>query len=673
MAEQRLQATIPQDWQESDGYCLLQVCVPNSLEWIVAVKSAIHSLARGRYWRADGPRKAIDPNAVEIVDAQAITREIHESICVTCLDDIKALHHQQIQANLLLYSALTRTQVNLDLDTNPVINQFGDADANHTAASPFWTTLNETWVSYNFADVIFHTFNKPFTLFPDIDGISTFFELVNTLDGHVVNVNNNLDRIHDAIVNRLNRLINKLHNLFTLSRPDIDFLTEGFNITTLLATSLTDYDDRFPGIWDWIKSILSGDASVGNPRSLFKTVDTPAGMLTPATYKSITKVIDEKEAGGTTLSNIDQSLSKLLEVHKRFDISPQPVPATDSYKNSRIYQVLDLQAKHQSDSKFQLDRIADTLEQWPNTQPPTVNVTNNVPTPTVNVTNSIDFTEIVGKLGGIVNAIDRLAAKPNEGWNSDNIQQLMDTLADLSIQAVAVSGEGNVVLSDGCCPDNVTKPKPADPKPTKPTYLPIITKPTDLYKPIDEYHPDPCKPINTSWLIDVMEFFIGIIDTIEDTFGADAARWAAVPVLTALALIPGVSGTLSGLGLIVATPNIPIVDEVAVTVAGWAVTAYVIYIFMNLGIEGLRIFVDWIKYDYSLWTALECGESTLGWDEVIDLLTFGLFKYLDGIVTVKRIRKTGKTSEEVKQFFSDGLKQLYREEVKRLPGKSRIK
>jgi len=72
--------TIPSDWnEEGDGFQIVALCIPNSPQWRAIFVGRISDLAYGRnYNKLTGT----------IVDAQAIARNIFESMTMTCLDDV---------------------------------------------------------------------------------------------------------------------------------------------------------------------------------------------------------------------------------------------------------------------------------------------------------------------------------------------------------------------------------------------------------------------------------------------------------------------------------------------------------------------------------------------------------------------------------------------------------
>jgi len=72
------QVPIPGD-VEPDAWTSMILCVPADGEWLSAVRGALGSLARGRYWLADGRQGSIRA-------AQAVARRIGESIMICDLD-----------------------------------------------------------------------------------------------------------------------------------------------------------------------------------------------------------------------------------------------------------------------------------------------------------------------------------------------------------------------------------------------------------------------------------------------------------------------------------------------------------------------------------------------------------------------------------------------------------
>lgn len=71
---------IPDDWtEETDGYTLALVCIPDSKYWRAIVRGQIQILSYGRLW---------DEGTGTIKDVQAIGREIYESFMTCKLDDL---------------------------------------------------------------------------------------------------------------------------------------------------------------------------------------------------------------------------------------------------------------------------------------------------------------------------------------------------------------------------------------------------------------------------------------------------------------------------------------------------------------------------------------------------------------------------------------------------------
>jgi len=75
-----MKSPIPDDWnEESDGYALLLLCIPNSQLWRATVRGRIADIAGGRVW---------DERTGRVTDVQAIGREIFDSMAICKLDDL---------------------------------------------------------------------------------------------------------------------------------------------------------------------------------------------------------------------------------------------------------------------------------------------------------------------------------------------------------------------------------------------------------------------------------------------------------------------------------------------------------------------------------------------------------------------------------------------------------
>lgn len=72
---------IPDDWLESDGFALVTFCIPNSRQWRGIAVGMVENYSYGRFWlRSSGV----------ITDAQAVGREVFETMSICKLDEILA-------------------------------------------------------------------------------------------------------------------------------------------------------------------------------------------------------------------------------------------------------------------------------------------------------------------------------------------------------------------------------------------------------------------------------------------------------------------------------------------------------------------------------------------------------------------------------------------------------
>lgn len=72
--------TIPSDWnEETDGFQLVAMCIPNSRQWRGIFVGQISDLAYGRNW---------NKKSGVILDVQPVARDIFESMSMACLDDV---------------------------------------------------------------------------------------------------------------------------------------------------------------------------------------------------------------------------------------------------------------------------------------------------------------------------------------------------------------------------------------------------------------------------------------------------------------------------------------------------------------------------------------------------------------------------------------------------------
>lgn len=72
--------TIPSDWnEETDGFQLVLMCIPNSRQWRGITVGQIEDFTYGRNW---------NKLTGTITEAQAVARDIFESMTMACLDDV---------------------------------------------------------------------------------------------------------------------------------------------------------------------------------------------------------------------------------------------------------------------------------------------------------------------------------------------------------------------------------------------------------------------------------------------------------------------------------------------------------------------------------------------------------------------------------------------------------
>ena len=74
-----MKLTIPNDWQQNNGYTLVWFCIPNSPKWRATVYGKLYELTWWYNW---------DKNTGVINDAKARANEILESLCMANCDDI---------------------------------------------------------------------------------------------------------------------------------------------------------------------------------------------------------------------------------------------------------------------------------------------------------------------------------------------------------------------------------------------------------------------------------------------------------------------------------------------------------------------------------------------------------------------------------------------------------
>jgi hypothetical protein len=150
--------TIPSDWNEAeDGYLLYTLCLPNSRQWRGIFVGHISDLAYGRnYNKLTGT----------ITEAQAIAREVFESMGSVCLDDI-LVAVQCLCRQTTIVAESTEEEAG-DIDTPPFRGavsvgpgeQFPDTgtyyDAKCNAANAIYDTVlgSIDWLRVNDVDML---------------------------------------------------------------------------------------------------------------------------------------------------------------------------------------------------------------------------------------------------------------------------------------------------------------------------------------------------------------------------------------------------------------------------------------------------------------------------------------------------------------------------------------
>jgi hypothetical protein len=154
--------TIPSDWdEETDGYQLAVICVPNSRQWRGIFIGQISDLSYGRnYNRLTGT----------ITGAQEIARDIFESMTMTCLDDVIIA----LQCVCSSMTTLAEKSGDTEQEIDPPLSdgtvgigpgeQFPDQeayfDAKCNVANGIYDTVLETvqWLEDNNVDLLAGTF-----------------------------------------------------------------------------------------------------------------------------------------------------------------------------------------------------------------------------------------------------------------------------------------------------------------------------------------------------------------------------------------------------------------------------------------------------------------------------------------------------------------------------------
>lgn len=150
--------TIPSDWnEEADGFQLVALCIPNSRQWRGIFVGQISDIAYGRNWnRKSGV----------IVDAQAIAREIFETMAMTCLEDVVAALQCICEQNTIIAQKTTEIAQAIDaLLSDGTVSvgpgeQFPDQgayfDAKCNVSNAIFDTLRDMfqWLQDNSTDLL---------------------------------------------------------------------------------------------------------------------------------------------------------------------------------------------------------------------------------------------------------------------------------------------------------------------------------------------------------------------------------------------------------------------------------------------------------------------------------------------------------------------------------------
>lgn len=228
---------------------------------------------------------------------------------------------------------------------------------------------------------------------------------------------------------------------------------------------------------------------------------------------------------------------------------------------------------------------------------------------------SIDTSNIEAAISAgttqLANAIDALALCVCE--SPDTIQLALDKIAsaigEIEIINVLAGENARVAVKSDCCFDAGTTEATGTGDTTNTNdiwlkdepYLPTITK--------DDYLVDDCTPTNINMLIEIIDALLGTFDWMVETFGMDIAKFLAPKILLfAARSSTSVAALLAGANLIT-VPDPSDAVTIGVTVAGIAFTAILEYVLAQIGIEGLILLLNYYKYDYDLFKAIECGDN----------------------------------------------------------------
>lgn len=604
--------TIPQDWHEGDGWCMVRVCIPNSDGWRRTVKGTLSQLAMGRKWRGDGPRKADDPQAIEIIDAQEIGRLIYESICVNCNWE----EQEKLKASLLkrLLATLSNGEIHHDawyLENDPQrFTELDPTDPNYNT-DPDAETVASVLI-YDGTDL----------------GISFGGQQINnwTLSQLLVDTQYAREPSWTPSIPSIGDVdgLRPMANIQYRAEVDLKHLNAKLSRTGEVPAELPDGGVLLPAYtnpsvftYDRVKPFAENETiTSGLIEALRADVTAGIGGIGGSYGTALAELfrLDPNPPVGSWFEVIINWFNDRLG----FNVAGASIAELSAVMNSQFWTAFITKGLNDIDYSW-LEKLFRLDQANANGDATITEVIDgkemNVSATGGNATVNVDNTGVETQLALIVNALDSLEFAGTN--NSTNIQQALDNVSqavsDLEIINIANTGD-NVkynVKSTGCCDD--TLPLPDGVPDGDGAYLPTIPKLDGPVKPVDFDTGQPtgdCIPTATNSLITVLDAFIGAIDYIEDTVGDEVAVWMAPPVLIFIAgTSTVVAGALEALNMVVPEPSDA--GGIAVTALGAYITYLLIQLTLDIGLEGIKLTMGYIKYDYDFWQSWECNDATI--------------------------------------------------------------
>lgn len=653
----------PDDWSEGDGYVSFVICVPNSRKWRAIVRGQLWELTWWYTWH-----HSTSPN----IEVRKIAEKIYNSIMTCNLDEVlKEISQTNQQTALLLYSAITKTSVNLDVENNPVWSsssrQFGDASGVFSSDSPFYQQFL-TAPKMNLTEALYYTFNEKFSFNPFPDFTKTFHEMV--LE--------RLTAVSTATTSLSTALVNALKSLLRLEGTDFLEIAESPNIVTAMMMSFTDYTPKFFGVGtnltDFILNFLKIDNSPVSHFSHKPTASTDdqsiakilhdktltANIDLTATNQEIAKIATNIQASNpnVNIARITAELGKLVAAVNKLETGGSKLTKADW-----IEIVGKIEANAVAVAKCCGGKGGGGGTQAGNEE------TGNVGSGSVTGKGDLKLTVIcasatkvkaswVGLTGaekyklGVLDAND----SRSEQEFAKNTQRITIDTAWRPLPATftvsALDASGKVISTDSVTLQGCEKSSATQPTTTK-TYLPVIKKQLEKH--------DPCQATGVGYFIEVLETLVTVVDVIEDSFMADLIGGKAVTtVLTWVArVLPAAGGTLLLAGIVEPTPAGEIIG--APTFLGTIVISIIIQVLIDFGIEALRFAVEYVKHDYDYWKALECSnEPTFDFGVSIGRTPQRAYDY------AKRLGKSDKIANGAKELIKKLTLTDMRKMIKRI-------